>query len=216
MRRAITLLLIAAGLALPASCPAYDDAPVARPEIKSGDRWTYHRVDARTGTVLYEFETRVALVGGDSIRTVSVLAGRKQESESFWTLEWNSLATSYGVFSPHSGMFRFPLAAGATYRSGYQLQLPKSGGAGRIDFEHVVKVVGWEYVVVPAGAFRALKVEMAGQFSRRDYASSGSTRTVAWYVPAVKRWVMLAYENPDSRSSAINQWRDELLEFKVE
>jgi hypothetical protein len=62
--------------------------------------------------------------------------------------------------------------------------------------ERVVKVVGWEDVVVPAGRFRALKLVSEGHFQGIDNTfRTGTSRNVIWYVPQVKRWVKITLEN---------------------
>lgn len=61
--------------------------------------------------------------------------------------------------------------------------------------ERTAKVVGWEDIRVPAGKFRALKVEAKGSYQRLDKRTSGSARDVFWYVPGVKRWVKYAAED---------------------
>ena len=48
-------------------------------------------------------------------------------------------------------------------------------------------------MLVPAGRFRALRVEIEGPWERLDIKASGRSRSTMWYVPAVKRWVKYVY-----------------------
>jgi uncharacterized lipoprotein YddW (UPF0748 family) len=61
-----------------------------------------------------------------------------------------------------------------------------------------VVVVGWETVEVPAGKFRALRVE-ATHDGRRN-----GPQVTAWYAPEVKRYVRLI-------AQAVRSSREEVL-----
>lgn len=54
----------------------------------------------------------------------------------------------------------------------------------------------WQRVTVPAGTYRALRVEVVGERMRNQYApaEAGRFRIVAWYAPEVKRLVKLEHE----------------------
>ncbi len=81
--------------------------------------------------------------------------------------------------------------------------------------ERKVRVIGWETVAVPAGTFRALRIESEGSFQRTDIAVSGSAKETAWYAPEVKRYVKWTFENSTFRGR--NQWWGlELMEYKVQ
>lgn len=56
-----------------------------------------------------------------------------------------------------------------------------------------VRIHGWEQITVPAGTFRALRVESEGRRSvgGRGGAQAGRFKTTAWYAPDVKRLVKL-------------------------
>jgi len=58
-----------------------------------------------------------------------------------------------------------------------------------------VRALGWEEITVPAGKFRALKIEAQGSFRRTgDGSGSGTARNVIWYAPEVRRWVKMTRE----------------------
>ncbi len=67
-----------------------------------------------------------------------------------------------------------------------------------------------EEVTVPAGKFRALRVESEGPFQRIDTAISGTAKETAWYAPEVKRYVKWTFNGRGQ------WWGLELLEYKVQ
>jgi len=109
---------------------------------------------------------------------------------------------------------KFPLSVGATYDVAYEMALPKQG-AWRVRHERKVRVIGWEDVIVPAGKFRALKIEAAGSFQRLETSVAGPARNVIWYVPQVKRWVKWMYED-GTNYGPYNKYGEELVEFTVQ
>ena len=52
---------------------------------------------------------------------------------------------------------------------------------------------------VPAGRFRALKIEASGVWRRLDKQTSGWARNTVWYVPQAKRWVKTLYEDAQGK-----------------
>jgi len=204
---AVLLLLVSAAQG------AETDLSVGKPEVKPGDRWTYRRVNYRSNATVETYELRVTFAQGDVIhgvfrrlqgidtdaaRTggVPMLAAKKDdEADATWTSEWNSVSSPDGVVHrTHSGIFRFPLQPGVTYSREYEFRRPREGGRGQ-QGEQTVRVSGWEEVEVPAGRFRALKVQASGRYRRLDTNSTGTETTTCWYVPQVKRSVKCTYES---------------------
>lgn len=208
-------LLLSTLLALPAVCAAQADAPVLRPQVKPGDRWLYHRTDQRDQKSRGTREERVTFASDAVIHTVVVIFGAEGETDATYTSSWNGVSSfDGGIITPHSGSLRFPLRPGESYPANFENRRPRRG-AFHVVHERKAKVVGWEEVAVPAGRFRALKVEVAGSFQRLDSGVKGTTRSVFWYVPAVRRWVKSSYEDwNDGRR--FDSYVDELIDFKVQ
>ena len=72
-----------------------------------------------------------------------------------------------------------------------------------------VSVVGWETVEVPAGKFRAIKVELDTMVRPLDGSRPFPRQVTFWYVPEVRRWVKLQGTTPRNRFS------EELLSYKL-
>ncbi|MGH8724906.1 MAG: hypothetical protein ACREU1_08610 [Burkholderiales bacterium] len=180
---------IALFLALPVLCAAQADTPVARPEVKVGDRWIYHHWDQLGQKLVKSYELRVSFVDRNVIHTV-VKRQDQEESDAMWTADWNATQSvlGEGVVNPHTGFFRFPLQAGDRYKSSFEIAFPQRGSF-RQRRDYTIKVVGWEEVTVAAGRFRALKLEAGGSWQRLDAPGGGRLLSTFWYAPEAKRWV---------------------------
>lgn len=212
IRRFATAVLL---LALPAVCTAQADAPVPQPAVKAGDTWVYRRTEFESGSVSGRSTSRVAFANDRVIQLVVTRGKQIDEIDETYTADWNAIALAGGGnITPHAGTFRFPLAAGASWPANFENTVPRRG-AFQVNHERTAKVIGWEEVEVPAGRFRALKIEVTGSFQRVDRSISGSSTTVIWYVPAVKRWVKWTYEDRTFRGRN-NWWGLELVEYRVQ
>ena len=185
-----------------------------RPEVTPGDRWVYRRIDLFTNNQVGRPNFTVAFANKDVIN--AVLKRGQEEIDVTFTSEWNVVNDpSSGVYNPHSGLLKFPLVPGATWRARYDLTRMRQG-AFRAKWDVRMKAVGWEEVEVPAGKFRALRVEGNGDYVRQDVFGSGTGRYVFWYAPQVKRWVKYTYEGTDFKGNPNVRQADELVEFKLQ
>ena len=205
MNRALLVLLLGA---LPALSTGQSDAPIPRPEIRVGDSWTYRSTNLfAPGT--QEHETRVSFANAKVILVVSTNKSDGKEFDSSWTSEWNAVTSHSGMmFRPHSGLFRFPLRIGDKHEVKYELLRPRvntieSSATG------AVTVIGLETVDVPAGMFRAMKVELESTVHPLDGSRAYQRQATFWYVPDVRRWVKFKVVTPRVSVS------EELLEYKL-
>ena len=208
---AFRLAVLAVLLASPVLCSAQADAPIAKPDVKPGERWTYQRTDLLKNAPDYVYELVVAYAKGDAILTVHKQHGKEKEADATWTSEWNVVASAQGqVFKTDNPLLRFPLRPGASHSYVSEMVWPREG-SWRVRWDMTTKVIGWEEVTVPAGKFRAMKVESSGNFQRLDVrGAEGVARWIVWYVPEVKRWVKITYQG------GVSRWGDELIEFKLQ
>jgi hypothetical protein len=202
-----------------AAAAGQTDAPVPRPEVKAGDRWTYLRMDYGRQVTRGKFELRVAFTGRDGIHAV-VTEEDGRESDAAYSPEWDDLVSAAGMINVRErGELQFPLRVGATYKLAWTLENPKDVYlAGR--HERTVRVVGWEAIEVPAGRFRALKVESAGSYQLSHGTFTGTVHEVFWYVPSVKRWIKRVQEVHGFGGRMWGRYDErngeELIEFKVQ
>jgi len=205
MKRATLCLLL---LAAPILSAGQTDAPVRRPEIRVGDSWTYRSTNViALGTD--EHETRVTFADDKVILTVSTRKSDGKELDASWTPEWNGVMSYSGnMFRPNSGFFRFPLRVGDAYEWSYETLLNRDRGVLN-SLKWRLTVSGWDTVDVPAGKFRAIKMEAAGVGQPFDGTAPFEIRASIWYEPEVRRWVKYQYVYPTFTRS------EELLRYKL-
>ena len=202
-------LFLLMGLVLASPEARGDDSPIARPEVREGDRWIYRRMDYAGRRSTGEYELRVTFARPKAIVAVSTDLAKKTEADTTWTTDWNVVVAPSGdMYAPDAQTFRFPLSPGATWPSVFEMRRPHARGF-HMRFERTARALGWETLAVPGGSFRALRVEIEGPWQRLDLGSSGRSRTTMWYAPEVKRWVK--YEYRDERTGS--HFGEELVRF---
>ncbi len=190
-----SLAALALLLALPALGVAQPGAPVAKPEVKVDDRWLYRRNDRRVKPPAFTYEMRVTFVDARVIHTILARQGMRSESDATFTPEWSGVVSiDEGVMHVEAGLLQFPLLVGRSYKAAWEMRRPRRGDF-HVRHERTVKVVGWEEIEVPAGKFRALKVEAEGTYRRLDKQAGDWARNTIWYVPQVRRWVKNVYKD---------------------
>lgn len=205
MNRALLALLI---VAVPILSAGQSDAPVRKPEIRVGDSWTYRSTNV-LGPGTDEHVTRVSFADDKVILAVSTRKSDGKEFDSSWTSEWNAVSSYTGLmYRPPTGVLRFPLRVGDKYPIKFELLRPRVSTVMSLA-TGTATVVGWELVEVPAGKFRAMKVEAEWTNQPFDGSRAFQQQATFWYVPEVRRWVKLQAVNPNRRLS------EELLEYKL-
>jgi hypothetical protein len=171
---------------------AADPASVPAPRVSAGDVWTYAgtRSDGKTATFKYEV-TRVA--AGEIVMDRGGLA---ETYSAPWTMVRSKSGRRSLKISPGLVMVPFPLKVGDKHEQKVELVDDKTGGK-RID-EIISTVKGWEDVVVPAGKFRAIRIEReerigVGSHDPRKNAS------VYWYVPELRWHAQVEIFDPEKK-----------------
>ena len=205
MTRALLALLL---VAIPILSAGQPDAPIPRPEIRVGDSWTY-RSSNLLGPGTDDHVTRVSFATDKVILAVSTRKSDGKEFDSSWTSEWNAVSSYTGVlYRPPTGILRFPLRVGAKYSIKFDALRPRVSTV-MVHATGSATVVGWETVEVPAGKFRAIKVEVEALYQPSDGSRDILRKITLWYEPAVRRWVKLYVE------WAGGWLGEELVEYKL-
>lgn len=192
-------------LTLGVVCASVMAAEIKAPSVEVGDKWVYK---GRRSPVVEDLVTRIE---GD---VITVQRTYDQDPSSMqtltYTLEWNELsgvvASSNRAFkdSPAGTNFSFPLALGMEWKSEIKRSLPTA------DTLHTreSKVVAVEEVTVPAGTFKAHKVEVKTKWRSVNTDPYGNPRAQGaydqtyWYVPEINRFVK-HFEDGTSRLELI-------------
>lgn len=132
-----------------------------------------------------------------------------------FTPELNPVDRGNMHFSPAYPRYAFPLEVGKVWERDVTGDNSAQGKSWRYKVKG--RVAGWEKVVVKAGQFDALRVEIEAYYQGRDTWSAGggrSTETI-WFAPAVNSFVKLDYEDTDWNGKVFNRSYWELTAFDV-
>lgn len=188
------------------------------PVLKAGQQWAYRRVDLWRKEEAERFRQELAFEDGgrwmvrwtilnsdDPVRRGSITGELMDPANQ-------SFADSR--MSGHNESLRFPLSPGKSWSFDYSL---RSQPGREIKISQTATVRGWETVTVPAGSFRALRVEHAGRYTANEggYSWSGTIRETCWYAPSARRMVMREYRDTKGDGGTWDQWRDELVEMRL-
>ena len=214
------LIVVLASLgAAPLACLAADGEPVQAPYVEKGDCWSYRASNFRDQGKLRdadEYEICVSFVdkANGTILGVQTFKSDGRENDLTYTAEWGNARSGSGATnSPPARFLRFPLHAGDSYRLEYETRNPRAARKLQARHRWDLKVVGWEDVTVPAGTFRALKIEGKGSYDRLDSGLRGDESVTYWYAPEVARWVK--FEQWDQHSNGGQVSTSELTSFRL-
>ena len=196
------LVLVGTAATAQTSAPAITDAPSLTP----GDAWTVRYSDGTRASKKFLRED-----AGILVFEVSQTPQGRGASQSLLHLTRDlstvRLLDAAGMelqrFDPHSLGLQFPLTVGKVWQ-GTSQRFDAGKDAGT--FVGTYKVTGIETVTVPAGTFRAFRVE--GQ-TYEIRAPTKPWRFVHWYAPDVRMEVKLQATEPDGRVTEV-----ELVEFR--
>jgi len=210
--------------AVPAMAMAQDaDIIQTPPTYVVGDTWVYDNFnsleDAKAGInskgnatrIVREVNDKTIIIGNPRgnrryiyDKSLNLLESHNNEVDTFYKPLWGPI-------------YKYPMQPGNKYDVSFSHNRPD--GADN-DYSATVKVHGWETVTVPAGTFKALKVEMYGywehlavnsippQYYRADF------KEIFWLAPEVKmRHVLYLYEA--SWGSGSRSYYESLKSYKV-
>lgn len=214
------------------------------PEIKAGDSWTYRVTTekAASGWSQTRDDTTVTRVTSSSIYyTVKASGSTQPPKELFAGLDWSRVRDVNGKETTVNKPLSFPLTIGKTWTLEYSEPHPNKTFRSE-DWSTRFVVVGYETVEVPAGKFKALKIEAEGHWTAEleptqsvvqsaqinaDGVSAGTVaqktaqKTVTgrtykafWYAPEMKRWVKSIEEYYGSGGARNESYTGELESFK--
>ncbi|PIV65821.1 MAG: hypothetical protein COS10_09420 [Nitrospirae bacterium CG01_land_8_20_14_3_00_44_22] len=179
------------------------DSIQTAPTFVVGDKWVYNNYeslnDAKQGHNPGVDTTRIVREINDKGILVSNPEGTRQYlyNKDFNMLEAHSKErdTFYKPFWP---AYKYPMRVGDKYK--VEFSNNRNDGHDN-DYKATIRVVGWETVTVPAGTFKALKVEMTGYWTHPNPAQvsekwTSNFRGISWFAPEVKmRSVLYLWES---------------------
>jgi hypothetical protein len=235
--------LIAATLGL-VCCSAFAQSADA-PAVKSGDSWVYTNT---TETGPQGWARKDIAIDVERVDSDDILLGLKESGstkspiEQMVGIDWSRSRDVNGEQKIVSRPFAFPLNHGKKWELQYAETNPnRKYSSETIDLKYVV--TGWEDIQVPAGNFKALKVECEGQWTAvfapgvnvvsavsgapgsiatvtagqrvTAHTTSGKIYRAYWYVPSQKRFVKSIDETYSSDGMRTERVTEELASSKM-
>lgn len=195
---------LAIGKRAPAAAPAATrpGAPAGAPPAPglpgAGTRWVYAFTDRQFGKQLGEVTVSVLRVDGTTVEE-AVTSGTQDARRAVDARETRfyehvvrgeSMLVEFAPYLVAAREGKAPDFIGSV--SGYPIGSPGLPG-WRVRSE----VQGWESVSVPAGTYKALRVDISGQREREAFTNvpyTGRFRISLWYAPEVMRAVRIEHQ----------------------
>lgn len=176
MRPALKPALIALALSLPATAArAADPERLDKPAAQVGSSWRLRIVDGMTKLPISEAHYRIAAVAGEEVQIAT------DDNEVATVLDAAHYAIKRNgdiVFEPGLQRARYPMAPGDRWQAAFSYHNPQCGPTqATLNF----KAAAWEDLTLPAGRFRALRVESEGVM--RNGCGNNRQAHKHWYVP---------------------------------
>ena len=199
-RRWMAVLALAGAVAAPSTAPAQTSAPMEFPP--PGTRWIIRTTERTGGTYLatYTVLEPGALRGQAAFRVsdaVGVQFFERAGRNWFATVVREKERTGS---TPHTGTFAWPLEVGKTWTSTYQYR----DNQRNFRYNNVTtswRVAAEEEVTVPAGRFRALRLE----------GENNGNRWTTWYAPAMRIVVKEIHERKAGHPSGAGETSFEVV-----
>jgi hypothetical protein len=214
------------------------------PKFTTDDSWIYHET-IQKGDKTAANDTEISVVRADSqdlLVGLKVVGSARSPVEMMFKPDWAKFRGLNGVETVVNRPLAFPLALGKSWNVNYAENNPNPHYV-RETVDIAYKVVGWEDVTTPAGAFKALKIEGKGNWvadtaarvqtnavlAKQGAAAAQSSQNVVqgpqrvtgriyrvvWYVPEVKRWVKSRDETLSSTGQVSESAEAELTAFHI-
>ncbi len=170
--------------------------PVAAPEPRVGDTWTYTIYDGFRGYEKGRVTYRVAAVAADAV-TLEVSRGGDAETRRY-ARAWNPHAglTPAGervAYAPALPLHEFPLADGSRWSAVSTATNTRTGERFPVRVE--ARVRGRETVATPAGEFDAVVIERQLIFGDENlWRTDSYVVETEWYAPAVGAGVRFRHD----------------------
>jgi hypothetical protein len=237
--RKFCVALIGALLVSPAFAQTADG-----PKLKPQDTWTFRNTHELGGkwSQTIDDTTVVRVSASGMLISIKQDGSTAPPVEQLVGVDWSRSRSVNGEEKVVNRPLNFPLSAGKTWDVDYSEDNPNRAHSKEQYHTHF-SVVGWEDVTVPAGTFRALKIEADGQWtavlapsvtsaavSHVDQqgavtavqANKVLAKTVTgrlykafWYVPEAKRFVKSVEEYYGANGVRNERFTGELESFKV-
>jgi len=216
MQRLLTSTAMSVSLLISGHAMAADGhSPIAAPEVKVGDSWTYQYTDVwknQPGNLNRLEVTAVSDAGIDT--DIKRAASGAVFSHQRFSKDMNPVDRGKMHFAPAFVRYAFPLEPGKEWTTEATGDNPSANRHWRYKVEG--KAVGWEKIKVQAGEFDAMKITVTAYYQGEEVNSNGGSGRLTetlWYSPVVQNFVKLEYQDTDWNGHIFNRDRWELTAF---
>ena len=205
---------------------AGDLDPVNQPTFLEGDSWTFAYTETHNGNTKKNdiVETVERLQGDKMLISIKNPAYNTPAEERLIPVDWHRERSVNGVLTIVNRPMDFPLTIGKTWRVVYTEDNPNPHHKNET-YQENYKVVGWQNIKVPAGTYKALKIEDNGIWTAETNPSildtspttvkkfTGIVHREFYYVPSVKCWVKSIEDHYDADNKLTSSSEAELRDF---
>jgi hypothetical protein len=186
-------------------------AEVQAPALRTGNWWEYIQRDQLTG--LQSNQARITVTGtagdGYPIREEWQQGGVVAAS---YDLDLNPTRTYNLSFHPAFPRFSFPLVIGKAWHGEVIEHEAPPKQFGTLLQQVSGSVGGWDRITVPAGTFRAMRIDLTVEWRGVNWAGwRGSSRETVWYVPEVRG---IALSHREDFYAHVQIMNDNVLELR--
>ena len=178
-----------------------------------GDRWNYQLIDKWKGEVIRNFTLRVGSMQADG--SWATPEGKNQYDPYGRATRWTTVNGTPQHSTPVIPRWWPGMKVGDKLPATIELSGEFAAGqpwTNRLDY--VAEVRALESVKVPAGEFKAYRVEVTGNFTAVGRPGRGRTKLTYWYAPELH--TLVAYEQESSWNGRPDQReREELTSFSL-
>ena len=218
---------------------------IEKPKVVAGDTWTY-RSTMEQGPGAHQNHNEITVIragASDILIGIKEVGSTMPPREQLVGSDWSRFRSVNGANTVVNQPLNFPLSPGKSWMIEFKDDHPTNRAHQSERFKEKFAVSGWEDVTVPAGTFKALKIECEGEWTADlapDIATAARTRTDAqgstvvmqtnkvtpqtitgrlykafWYVPETKRTVKSVEEDFNPSGARVARGTEELESYKV-
>lgn len=150
------------------------------------------RTESVAGAEVFSGRPALVLISGGGRRVVRVDNGNTMA-------EADEAAGELRSYTPEPPWLRFPMRPGDSWSAPVTETVVSGAATTKRDFTATVTAIGYDEVIVPAGAFRAMKLRMTPVATTSAPAARLPEAATYWYVADLGVIVRIVFDNGDTR-----------------
>lgn len=185
-----------------------------------GTSWKYAYADLQYGRHKFTFSVRSNPAAGGAVNETLAVDGVPATALTVDTRSGNYLNRLLGGSKTLLEYLPYALAGGEPPASWPIPSDYPTYATPYIEWKYATRVVGWESVTVPAGTFRALRVEIEGNRGKDPDPfwwpkQAARFQHTIWYAPEAKRYVKSRHQAWSMTAAPFADDLVELLEYRA-